>query len=322
MNHFPTRRAVIGAVLALAAASSHAAFPSKPIRLLVGATAGGTTDTLAREVAEDMAKTLGHPVVVENKPGAGGNIAAAEVMRSPADGHTLLVSFTSHTMNASLFKKLPYDPIADFTPVALLAKVSSVLVTRTDAPFRDVRDVIAKGKADKKGLTFAIGGTGSSLHMDTYEFEKSASVAVTQIPFKGTSPALADLLAGHVDLMFAPVNGARPLIQSGKLRALAVAGPKRIAAFPDAAPVTEAVPGYTTNYGWFGILGPARLPADVTRVLNGAINKAMQQPKVKARLEADGSLPELGTPEQFAVFLAADVNHWAAQARSFGIQPE
>ena len=322
MNRFPTRRAVLGAVLALAAAVSHAAFPAKPIRLLVGASAGGTTDTLAREVAEDMSRTLGQPVIVENKPGAGGNIAAMEVMRAAPDGHTLLVSFTSHTMNASLFRKLPYDPIADFTPVALLAKVSSVLVTRTEAPFRGVRDVIAKGKADKNGLTFAIGGTGSSLHMDTYEFEKSSGVPVTQIPFKGTSPALADVLAGHVDLMFAPVNGARPLIQSGKLRALAVAGPRRIAAFPDAAPVTEAVPGYTTNYGWFGILGPARLPADVTRALNGAINKAMQQPKVKARLEADGSTPELGTPEQFATFLAADVRHWASQVKAFGIQPE
>ena len=322
MNRFPTRRAVLGAVLALAAAASHAAFPDKPIRLIVGASAGGTTDTLAREVAEDMSKTLGQPVIVENKPGAGGNIAATEVQRAQADGHTLLVSFTSHTMNASLFKKLPYDPIADFTPVALLAKVSSVLVTRSEAPYRDVRDVIARGKADKKGLTFAIGGTGSSLHMDTYEFEKSAGVPVTQIPFKGTNPALADVLAGHVDLMFAPVNGARPLIQSGKLRALAVAGPKRIAAFPDAAPITEAVPPYTTNYGWFGILGPAKLPADVTRSLNGAINKAMQQPKVKARLDADGSTPEVGTPEQFAAFLAADVKHWAAQVKAFGIQPE
>ena len=321
MHRFPTRRAALGALLALAAAATHA-FPTKPIRLLVGASAGGTTDTLAREVAEDMGKTLGQPVIVENKPGAGGNIAAMEVARAPADGHTLLVSFTSHTMNASLFKKLPYDPVADFTPVALLAKVSSVLVTRTEAPFRDMRDVIAKGKADKKGLTFAIGGTGSSLHMDTYEFEKSAGVPVTQVPFKGTSPALADVLAGHVDLMFAPVNGARPLIQSGKLRALAVAGPKRIAAFPDAAPITEAVPSYTTNYGWFGVLGPAKLPADVTRALNAAINKAMQQPKVKARLEADGSTPETGTPEQFASFLTGDVKHWAAQAKAFGIQPE
>jgi tripartite-type tricarboxylate transporter receptor subunit TctC len=322
MNRFPTRRAVLGAVLALAAAASHAAFPNKPIRLVVGASAGGTTDTLAREVAEDMTKTLGQPVIVENKAGAGGNIAAMEVQRAPADGHTLLVAFTSHTMNASLFKKLPYDPVGDFTPVALLAKVSSVLVTRTDAPYRDVRDVIAKGKAGKQMLTFAIGGTGSSLHMDTYEFEKSAGVPVTQVPFKGTSPALADVLAGHVDLMFAPVNGARPLIQSGKLRALAVAGPKRIGAFPDAAPITEAVPGYTTNYGWFGILGPAKLPADVTRALNAAINKAMQQPKVKARLEADGSTPEVGTPEQFATFLTGDLKHWASQVKAFGIQPE
>jgi tripartite-type tricarboxylate transporter receptor subunit TctC len=314
--------ALLGALLLTAAAPSRAAFPTKPIRLLVGASAGGTTDTLAREIADDMGRSLGQPVVVENKPGAGGNIAAVEVMRAPADGHTLLVAFTSHTMNASLMKKLPYDPVADFTPVALLAKVSSVLVTRTDAPYRDVRDVIAKGKADRKGLTFAIGGTGSSLHMDTYEFEKSAGIAVTQVPFKGTTPALADVLAGHVDLMFAPVTGARPLVQGGKLRALAVAGPTRISAFPDAAPITDAVPGYSTNYGWFGVLGPAKLPADVTRALNAAINKAMQQPRVKARLEADGSMAQSATPEQFGSFLAGDVRHWAQQVKAFGIQAE
>jgi tripartite-type tricarboxylate transporter receptor subunit TctC len=323
VNRFPSRRTAIAAVLALATLAGHAAtFPTHPIRLLVGASAGGTTDTLAREIAEDMAKTLGQPVIVENKPGAGGNIAAQEVARAPADGHTLLVAFTSHTMNASLMKKLPYDPVADFTPVALLARVSSVLVTRANAPYHSLADVLAKGKAEKQGLTFAIGGVGSSLHMDTYEFEHATGVKVTQIPFKGTNPALADVLAGHVDLMFAPVNGARPLIESGRLHALAVAGTKRLAAFPDAPPITQLVPKYTTNYGWFGVLGPAKLPADVTRALNNAVNKAMQQPKVKTRLEADGSTPELGTPEQFGAFLAADLKHWATQTQAFGIKPE
>jgi tripartite-type tricarboxylate transporter receptor subunit TctC len=320
VKRFPTRRTVLAAVLALASVAAHA-FPTKPIRLIVGASAGGTTDTLAREIAEDMTRTLGQPVIVENKAGAGGNIAAVEVAHAPADGHTLLVAFTSHTMNASLFRKLPYDPVNDFTPVALLAKVSSVLVTRADSPYRDVRDVLAKGK-ESKPRTFAIGGTGSSLHMDTYGFEVASGVPVTQIPFKGTSPALVDVVAGHVDLMFAPVNGARPLVQSGKLRALAVAGPKRIAAFPDAPPITEAVPSYIANNGWFGVLGPAKLPAEVTRTLNAAVNKAMQQPKVKARLEADGSTPETGTPEMFATFLAGDVKHWASQVKAFGIKPE
>lgn len=321
MNRFPARRTILGMALAFAAIASHA-FPTKPVRLIVGASAGGTTDTLAREIAEDMTRTLGQPVIVENKPGAGGNIAAMEVARAPADGHTLLVSFTSHTMNASLFKKLPYDPINDFTPVALLTKVSSVLVTRTESPFRDMRDVLAKGKADGKPLSFAIGGVGSSLHMDTYEFEVASGVSVTQIPFKGTSPALADVMAGHVDLMFAPVNGARPQVQAGKLRALAVAGPKRMAAFPDAPPITEAIPRYTTNYGWFGVLGPAKLPKEVTLALNAAINKAMEQPKVKKRLEADGSMPEPGTPDMFAAFLALDMKHWASQVKAFGIKPE
>jgi tripartite-type tricarboxylate transporter receptor subunit TctC len=318
---FPARRTFLGAALALAALGVQA-FPARPIHLLVGASAGGTTDTLAREIAEDMTRTLGQPVIVENKPGAGGNIAAVEVARAPADGHTLLVAFTSHTMNASLFRKLPYDPIKDFTPVALLAKVSSVLVTRVDSPIRSMRDLLASGRPGGTPLTFAIGGTGSSLHMDTYGFQVASGLPVTQVPFKGTSPALVDVAAGHVELMFAPVNGARPLVQGGKLRALAVAGSKRIAAFADAPPITEALPNYIPNNGWFGVLGPAGMPADVTRALNAAINKAMQQPKVLARLEGDGSIFEAGTPETFATFLAADVKHWASQARAFGIKPE
>lgn len=321
VNRSLTRRTALAAALALAAAAAQA-FPDKTVRLVVGASSGGTTDTLAREIAEDMSKTLGQPVIVDNKAGAGGNIAAMEVARAPADGHTLLVAFTSHTMNASLFRKLPYDPIADFTPVALLSKGSSVLVTRADAPFKDLREVVAKGRSAPAGLTFAIGGTGSSLHMDTYEFQHAAGLKITQIPFKGTSPALADVLAGHVDLMFAPVNGARPLVQSGKLRALAVAGSKRLAAFPDAAPIGETVPKFTTNHAWFGVFGPARLPADVTKALNAAVNKAMQQPKVKARLEMDGSVHESQTPEQFAAFLAADMKHWASQVKAFDIKPE
>jgi len=197
-----------------------------------------------------------------------------------------------------------------------------VLVTRTDAPYKDLRDVLAKGKDQKAPLTFAIGGTGSSLHMDTYSFETASGVPVTQVPFKGTSPALADVVAGHVDLMFAPVNGARPLIQGGKLRPLAVAANKRLAVFPDAPPITDAVPRYVANNGWFGVLGPAKMPADVTKTLNAAVNKAMQQPKVLARLEGDGSSFEAATPEQFANFLTGDVKHWASQAKAFGIKPE
>jgi len=321
VNRFPTRRAVLAATLALAAAGAYA-LPDKPIRLIVGASAGGTTDTLARDIAQDMARTLGQTVIVDNKPGAGGNIAAAEVARAPADGLTLLVAFTSHTMNASLFRKLPYDPIRDFTPVALLAKTSSVLVTGAASPYHSLHDLVARGKAQKDPVTFAIGGLGSSLQMDTYGFQAATGVPVTQVPFKGTSPALVDVMAGHVDMMFAPVSGARPLVQAGKLRALAIAGPTPLAAFPRVVPITQGIPNYVTNEAWFGVLGPAKMPAATTRALNSAINKAMQQPRVKARLETDGSAPENGTPEQFATFLATDLKHWASQARAFGIQPE
>jgi tripartite-type tricarboxylate transporter receptor subunit TctC len=322
VNRFPTRRTIVGAALAFAALAAHAAFPTRPIRLVVGASPGGTTDMLAREIAHDMSGTLGQSVIVENKPGAGGNIAAQEVARAPADGYTLLVAFTSFGMNPALYKTLPFDPVADFTPIALLAKDSSVLVTRADAPYRNLKDVIAQGKAAKKPLTFAIGGTGSSLQMETYEFAAASGVPVTQIPFKGTSPALADVLAGHVDMMFAAVSGARPLIQGGKLRALAVAGTHPMKPFPDATPLGAVLAHYTPNNGWFGVLGPAKMPADVTRALNTAINHAMHQPKLVERLDEDGSTPATGTPEQFAAFLAADMKHWAEQVQAFGIQKE
>ena len=313
---------VAAASLLAAPAALAQAFPSKPIRLVVGASPGGSTDTLAREIALDMTWVLGQTVIVDNKPGAGGNLAAQEVARAAPDGHTLLVSFTSHTMNASLFKKLPYDPLADFTPITLLAKVSSVLVTRPDFAAKDARDMVARGKASKQGLSFAVGGIGSSLHMDTYEFAKASGVTVAQIPFKGTAPALGDVLAGHVDLMFAPVAGARPLVQSGKLRALAVTGPKRLAALPDVPSITEAVPSFTTNFGWFGVLGPAKMPADVTSKLHAAIVQALQSPKLKGRLEGDGSAPDGSGTAEFTAFLKADMKHWASQVQAFGIQPE
>lgn len=324
MSPITTSRFALTTLLACALLTvAHAqGFPNKPIRLMVGATPGGTTDTLAREIAQDLAATLGQTVIVDNKAGAGGNLAAQEVARAAPDGHTLLVSFTSHTMNASLMKKLPYDPVADFTPITLLAKVSSVLVSRPDYPAKDLRELVAAGKASKKGLTFAVGGVGSSLHMDTYEFATVTGIAVTQVPFKGTSPALADVMAGHVDLMFAPVAGARPLIQTGKLRAYAVAGQKRLATLPDTPVITDAVPNYTTNYGWFGLLGPAKMPREVTQKLHAAAVKALQSPKLKARLEADGSTVEGNTPEQFTTFLQANLKHWASQVKSFGLQPE
>ena len=312
---------LLSAVLCLTALPTLAqTFPNKPIRLIVGASAGGTTDTFAREIAYEMTTTLGQAVIVENKAGAGGILAAQEVARAAPDGYTLLVCFTSHTMNASLFKKLSYDPIADFTPIIMLAKVSSVLVTRADHTAKTLQDFIKLAKTG--GSSFAIGGLGSSLQMDTYGFAAATGIAITQVPYKGTSPALTNLIGGHVDAMFAPLGGARPYLQSGQLKAIGVAGSKRIPSFPGVAAITEVVPGFTTNYGWFGLLGPARMNPELIRVLNAAVGKALQSPRLKARLDFDGATPEGGSPQQLANYMQADLRHWASQVKAFGIQPD
>ena len=298
-----------------AAPTAHAQkFPTQPIKLIVGASPGGTTDALARELADDMTKSLGQPVIVDNKPGAGGNIAADFVARAPADGHTLLVAFTSHTMNAALFKKLPSDPVRDFTPISLIGKVASVLVARPDLPAKDLKELLAAAK-QKDGYSFAIGGTGSSLQMDTAEFRATSKLPGVDIPYKGSSPALVDVMSGQVDLMFAPIGGARTLLENGKVRAYAVTSAKRLASMPDVPAVAEVVPTFTTNYGWFGVLGPARLPADVTARLNEWVVKAIQSPRIKARLAQDGSAPSGTTPTEFHEFLVGDVKQWAEQAK-------
>ncbi|MBI5114427.1 MAG: tripartite tricarboxylate transporter substrate binding protein [Rhodovulum sp.] len=328
MTSFPVLRLatatlLAASVFAVALPAAHAQSPSgAPIRLIVGASPGGSTDTLARSISDELSKAVGQPVIVENKPGAGGKLAAMEVARATPDGNTLLVSFTSHTINAALYSKLQYDPLADFTPITLLARVSSVLVARPDLPAKDLGELVARAKADGKDLSFAIGGTGSSLHMDTYEFLTATGLKGTQIPFKGTAPAMTDVMAGHVDLMFAPVGVSRPLIQAGKLRALAVTGTKRIPALAQVPPISEAVPAYNTNHGWFGVLGPAKMSPERTARIHAGIVKALADPKLRERLEDDGSTPDGSGTAAFAAFLQSDLNYWVAKAKVFGIQPE
>jgi tripartite-type tricarboxylate transporter receptor subunit TctC len=309
-------------ILGSTALPSHAQVKSgQTVRFIVGASPGGTTDTLARVLAEEMSRESKLSIIVENKPGAGGNIAAQEVARSAPDGKTLLVAFTSHTMNASLYKKLPYDPITDFTPITLLAKVTSVLVAAPDYPAKDLSTIL-DGKRTGESLSIAIGGVGSSLQMDTFDFAANTGLRVTQVPYKGSSPALVDTMGGHVDLMFAPVGGALPLIESGKLRAYAVTGTQRIANLPDVPLVADSVPGFKTNYGWFGLLGPANISPELQKSLNDAAVKALGSNKIKERLAVEGSVPEGGTADEFAQFLKADMKHWAAQVQAFNIEPQ
>ncbi|MEI6304283.1 MAG: tripartite tricarboxylate transporter substrate binding protein, partial [Betaproteobacteria bacterium] len=296
-------------------------FPTKPIRLLVGASSGGTTDTLARSIAAEMTRSLGQPVVVENRAGAGGNIAAEAVAKSPADGYTLLVSFTSHTINASLYPKLPFDPLDDFTPISMIATVPSLLVGNPAVPAADLKSLLALAKAKPGKLNFAIGGIGSSLHMAGDLLKMQTGVFIVNIPYRGTAPALTDVLAGQVELMFISTVTGMQQVKAGKLRAYGVTSAKRLPAFPDIPAISEVVPGFESN-AWFGVFGPAKLPAEVTRVLNNAVAKAVNSPELKKRLELEGAVPVGNTPAEFTAFVREDIKRWAPVVKYSGAKPE
>jgi tripartite-type tricarboxylate transporter receptor subunit TctC len=291
------------------------------VRIWVGAPAGGTTDTMARLLAPLLAQSLGKPVVVENRAGAGGNLAAEAVARSAPDGRTLLMSFTSHTINASLFPQLPFDPIRDFTPISRVSTSPSVLVAHPKAPFNTTSDLIAWAKAHPGQLNFAIGALGSSLHLAGEAFKMKAGVNIVNVPYKGTAPAVQDLLAGQVQLMFAAVGNVIQHIKSGRLKALGVTSTQRLALLPEVPALAETVPGFESN-AWFGLFGPAKLPADILSRLNQAVNQALRKEDVRKFLASDGAMPAGNTPEEFARFVVADLQRWREVVRFSGAKPE
>jgi tripartite-type tricarboxylate transporter receptor subunit TctC len=298
------------------------AWPSKPIRIIVGVTTGGTTDTLARFLGQEMGKELGQPVIVENRVGAGGNIAAEAAARAPADGHTLLFVNTSHSVNMGLYgPRVPYDAVKDFTPITQVSTGPAVLVAAKDFPGKDARDVIALAKAQPGKLDFAVGGLGTSIHMAGELFKMSAGVDIVNIPYKGSNPALLDVVGGQVKLMFAPVINAVPQVKAGKVKALGVTSTTRIPALPDVPPIAEVLPGYEST-AYFGLLAPANLPRDILGRLHASAAKAAQSPELRSRLEPDGSRVLGSTPEEFRAFLTADVEKWRQVVKATGAKPE
>ncbi|MGO4331268.1 tripartite tricarboxylate transporter substrate binding protein [Cupriavidus sp. 2TAF22] len=324
----PPRRtallALLGALASLALAGPAPAAQiagGKPIRILVGAPAGGTTDTLARTIAQEMARELEQSVVVENRPGAGGNIAADLVAKSAPDGTTLLMSFTSHTINATLYKKLPFDPIQDFTPITLVASVPSVLVATPALPANNIPELIRLARSKPGKLNFAIGSVGSSVHLAGDMFKMMTGTYIVNIPYKGTAPAITDLLAGQVDLMFASTFNVLPHVKSGKLKVLGVTSSAPLPQFPGAAPIGNTVKGFESS-AWFGLFGPAALPPDVLQALYQAAHKGLESPSVRKRLETDGAQPVGNPPQAFAAFVRDDIKRWAKVVKYSGATPE
>jgi tripartite-type tricarboxylate transporter receptor subunit TctC len=292
-----------------------------PVRILVGAPAGGSTDTLARTLAASMGPALGPTVIVENRPGAGGNIAADAVAKAAPDGNTLLMSFTSHAINATLYPTLPFDPVKDFTALTCVATSPSVLVANPSVPAKDVRELIALAKAKPGQLNFAIGAIGSSLHMAGDAFKMQSGAYIVNIPYRGTAPAVQDVLAGQVQLMFAAVGNVQEHIKAGKLRALGVTSAKRLPAFPDVPAIAEVLPGYESS-AWFGLFGPARMSPELVRRVGDAARQAIAQPEMRKRLETEGAIPVGNSSEQFSAFVQSEIQRWGKVVRFSGAKPE
>jgi tripartite-type tricarboxylate transporter receptor subunit TctC len=291
------------------------------IRILVGAPAGGSTDTMARVVAHAMGQQLGRTVVVENRAGAGGNLAAEAVARAAPDGQTLLMSFTSHAINASLYPRLSFDPVKDFTPLTLVSTSPSVLVAHPSLPANNVAELIALAKSKPGQLNFAIGALGSSLHLAGEAFKLKAGVFIVNIPYRGTAPAVQDVMAGQVELMFAAVGNVQQHIRTGKLKALGVTSPHRLPALPDVPAIADTLPGFESN-AWFGLFGPAKLPADISRAWSEAARAAVQSPDVRRRIEAEGATVVGNSPQDFSRFVVADIARWREVVKFSGAKPE
>jgi tripartite-type tricarboxylate transporter receptor subunit TctC len=292
-----------------------------PIKLLVGVTPGGTTDTMARTLAIELAKILNRTVIIENKPGAGGNIAAEAVAKAAPDGNTLLVSFTSHAINATLYPSLSFDPIKDFTPLTCIATSPSILVVHPSVPVNNIKEFIALAKSKPGRLNFAIGGVGSSLHMAGDAFKMQSGVFIVNVPYRGTAPAVTDVLGGQVEAMFAAVGNVQQHIKAGKLKPIGVTSTKRLAAFPDVQTVGETLSGFESS-AWFGLFGPAKMAPDLAKRIGDAARASVQASETKRRIEIEGAVPVGNSSEEFAAFVQSEVNRWAKVVKYSGAKPE
>jgi tripartite-type tricarboxylate transporter receptor subunit TctC len=319
MKPIMRRRDLLLSSAAVLAAWAHA--QAAPMRILVGAPAGGSTDTLARTLAIELGRLLGKVVIVENRPGAGGNLAADAVAKAAPDGNTLLMSFTSHAINASLYPALPFDPVRDFTPLTCVATSPSILVAHPSVPANDVRELIALARAKPGQLNFAIGALGSSLHLAGEMFKMESGTFIVNIPYRGTAPAIADVIAGQVELMFAAVGNAQAHIRAGKLKALGVTSARRLAAFPDVPAIAEVLPGYESS-AWFGLFGPARMNPELARRISDAARQAIATSDVRRRLDAEGASPVGNSPEEFSKFVQGEIRRWARVVKFSGARPE
>ncbi|AVS71721.1 LacI family transcriptional regulator [Paracidovorax avenae] len=320
--HSTFRRGLIAAAAACALLPGLAAaqaFPSKPITIIVPFAAGGTTDILARIIAQGMGAELGQSVVVDNRAGAGGNIGGQVAARAPADGYTLFMGTVgTHAINAALYRKMPFDPVKDFAPLTRVANVPNLLVANPAQPFKTVQKLIAYAKANPGKINFGSSGSGSSIHLSGELFKSMAKVDMQHVPYKGSAPAVTDLLGNQIAIMFDNMPSAIQHVRSGRLRAIAVTTARRSPELPDVPTIAESgVPGYEAT-SWFGMFAPAATPAPVVAQLNATIVKVLAQPDIRKKLAEQGAEAAGETPAQFADFIQKESVKWGRVVKESG----
>ena len=297
-------------------------YPAKPIHIIVPLPPGGSNDVLARVLGQKMSEAFGQPVIVENKPGAAGNIATDYVAKSAPDGYTIAIAPNQTVaVNPVLYPKLPFDAIKDLEGVTMLGRVPMVLVVSSKVTANSVAELIAQAKAGPDKLSYASAGSGSPQHMAAEVFKSMTGTRLTQIPYKGSAPALVDVLGGNVDVMFCPINSALPHIRSGKLRALGTTGTQRLALLPGVPTIAETVPNYESDI-WIGMVAPAKTPPAIIAKLNAELRRSLALPEVQSKLAEQGIYAESSAAGDFTKLIATDQKRWAGVIKAANIQPE
>lgn len=297
-------------------------YPAKPVRLIVPTTPGGSVDTLARTIGPKLSERWGQQVVVDNRSGAGGTIAAEFTAKSPPDGYTVMLgTIASLATNVSLQKKLPYDPLKDFVPVTLVATQNLALSVHPSVPARNVRELVKLAKARPGQLTFASAGNGTGSHLSGELFKQLGGLEILHIPYKGVAPALVDVISGQVSMSFPSILTSLPHVRSGRLRGLAVTGAQRSAALPELPTMQEAGVKDYESATWYGIVAPAATPADIVNKLHAEVAAVVRQPDTRERIARDGAEPVGNTPQEFGRFMQFEIEKWRKVIRAAGIQP-
>ncbi|MGZ5755433.1 MAG: tripartite tricarboxylate transporter substrate binding protein [Burkholderiales bacterium] len=298
------------------------AYPTKPIKIIVAYPAGGANDIVARAIAQELAADLGQSVVIENRSGAAGTVGADVAAKSPADGYTLFMAAGAHTLAPSLYTSLPYDIVRDFQPVSLAATGTYLLVVHPSLPAKSVKELIEHAKRKPGALTFASSGVGAPPHLAGVMFQKLAGVRLNHVPYRGDTPGIADLMAGHVELAFLSIQPLIPQVKAGKLRALAITSGTRSPAIPELPTIAESgLPGYDIGT-WWGLLAPAKTPVPIVDRLAAAMRKATALPSIKERFAAGGIAAQSNTPKDFAAMIKSEVGRYRELAVAAGVKPE